>query len=170
MLAACSMLGTTPIARPSTVDFYVWDGSIVPRPLGVDPLLTISALAERGSHSWPKSAVDDELPRCPQLTSRAKAPSPPTIPGPVRALGLAETMAGFRSTSTVAGLCPPTLRLQRSAGSRAASASSFRSRCRQADVEAVIRDPAVAMDVRGTVTWNDGATETQGLSKQESFG
>jgi cholesterol oxidase len=70
---------------------YVSDGSVVPRPLGVNPLLTISALTER----------------CCALLARDKAwtidytlPSVPPAPQPPQALGIqfTETMTGYIST------------------------------------------------------------------------
>jgi cholesterol oxidase len=70
---------------------YVSDGSVIPRPLGVNPLLTISALAER----------------CCALLAQDRGwrinytlPSVPPEPAPPRALGIqfSETMTGYIST------------------------------------------------------------------------
>jgi cholesterol oxidase len=73
-------------------DLYVSDGSVVPLSLGVNPLLTISALAERccsyiaADNNW---KIDYTLPSAPSAT-----PPPPLKMG----MRFTETMKGFVST------------------------------------------------------------------------
>ena len=53
-----------------TTGLYVSDGSVVPLPLGVNPLLTISALAERACALAAKDrgwTIDYTLPSAPPL-------------------------------------------------------------------------------------------------------
>jgi cholesterol oxidase len=71
---------------------YVADGSVVPRSLGVNPLLTISALAER---TCALLAADR------RWTIRYDLPSQPSQPAPTAEIGIqfTETMRGFFSTN-----------------------------------------------------------------------
>jgi cholesterol oxidase len=83
-------------ARGNTVydGLYVMDGSIIPSPLGVNPLLTICALAERAT----RLLAEDRAWSIDQETSKTFK----SVPEPVRSrLGLqfTETMRGYFSTS-----------------------------------------------------------------------
>lgn len=76
----CQVFDTSPGAFPTAVHagLYVCDGSVVPCSLGVHPLLTITAIAER---AMTHLAHDRKLVmRTEQITPRA-APRQPSIPG-----------------------------------------------------------------------------------------
>jgi cholesterol oxidase len=74
-------------------DLYVIDGSIIPRPLGVNPLLTISALAERCCAL---------IARDRNWTIQYLLPSFPSTPPPPETVGVqfTETMRGFISVDS----------------------------------------------------------------------
>jgi cholesterol oxidase len=121
-------------------NFYVMDGSVVPRPLGVNPLLTISALAERAV----ALAAQDR-----GWNIQYDLPSAPTEPPAPQKVGIefTETMSGYISTNV-----KDDYKRGEEQGKKENTPFTFTLTIVSEDVEATVTDPQHEARMVGTVT------------------
>ncbi|MDE3178210.1 MAG: GMC family oxidoreductase [Acidobacteriota bacterium] len=120
-------------------NFYVMDGSVIPLPLGVNPLLTISALAERAVAIAAKERG---------WTIEYKLPSRPGVPSAPLKVGIefTETMTGYFSNEV-----KDDYERGEERGKAANSPLTFTLTIVSEDVESMLKDPDHKARMVGTV-------------------
>ena len=122
------------------------DGSIVPRPLDVNPLLTISALAERAADQLIAERSWDAEAAVPAARRRTAPLTVATRPGCRPALWFTERMSGWLAAPDASNLAP-----DRSGRPADSSPVEFLLTITCTDLDALLVDPAAPMTLVGTV-------------------